>query len=174
MWQGIRKTVLQVCWALCYIVCYLYRAGKKHQQAMKVAQQKAVARKKYKVPEGLPMPSYMASIDETFDTTADPSSPEDISNPNAEKWNTSNFSNVYIRNAKLVTSHLFDYLETIQWRLSPSMISMIHESDYSRIICTIYSFDYDWPMTIYSCLAELWAISTEIDPGDLRVFLILE
>ena len=75
---------------------YLYRAGKKHQQAMKVAQQKAVARKKYKVPEGLPMPSYMASIDETFDTIADPSNSEDISNPSAEKWNTSNFVNIHI------------------------------------------------------------------------------
>lgn len=60
-----RSTILCVGFLVISLYCvYLYREGKRHQQAIRVAQQKAASRKKYKVPEGLPLPSYMGSIDE--------------------------------------------------------------------------------------------------------------
>lgn len=50
---------------------YLYNESKRHQQAIRVAQQKQVSRKKYQVPEGMPLPSYMASIDEALNEELD-------------------------------------------------------------------------------------------------------
>lgn len=51
---------------------WLYKQSKKAKAAAELEKKIAASRKKYEVPEGLPLPSYMASIDDAEGTERAP------------------------------------------------------------------------------------------------------
>ena len=51
---------------------WLYKESKKARAAAEMEKKIAASRKKYEVPEGLPLPSYMASLDDNEDIETAP------------------------------------------------------------------------------------------------------
>ena len=51
---------------------WLYNESKKARAAAELEKKIAASRKKYEVPQGLPLPSYMASVDDNDDVNLAP------------------------------------------------------------------------------------------------------